>query len=90
MEEMKRSPRIWMLSAVAGMAAAAGLFKGPLGLSEMPISRADRDIGIRPSRRPNRNRCINKHPGVRNPKIAAQVNMMHEKWLSARAARHAE
>lgn len=36
---------------------------------------------------PSGQRCNVERTSIRNPKIAANVQMMHEKWLAARNAR---
>lgn len=67
------------ISSIAGMLAGANL-KQALVASHIAGYRGE----MRRREKLNNNKCINKHPGIRNPKVAANVQMMHERWARAR------
>jgi len=86
--ENRKSLGIGKMAAMAALAAIGGSMRGTLALPDMSPPRSYGTT--RRLFKPNRNRCTNQHPGVRNPKIAAQVNQMHAKWCEQKGISHAE
>ena len=96
---MMHKPSPSRLSSLLAIAASLGIHKSITEMSTAEIMREHRGKAPKGMRWrypgvyiPGGDRCNVEPTRVRNPKVAANVQMMHEKWLAAhneRQARHA-